>query len=937
MELSRRRFLHLSGALGAATALGGLAPFTARAGEVARPAAAAPSPLGRTSALHYVTPGRADDLIETGLPVGNGRLGALWSGDPATDTLCVSDGSLWSGGANDILDSGGQFPYDTDVDSADGFGTLSVLARLHLELPGHTDVVRYRRTLDLATGVAALDYRMHGARYRREVIASHPDDVVVVRLSQTGGGTYTGSLRLEGAHDDTTTARADDASASFAGALANGLRYAATVSAAGTGGRIDVADGTVTFAGCTEVVVVLTGGTDYVPDPDRDYRDRTLDPAAVAHDKVRAALGVPWTALLATHTTDHRALFDALAVDLGRSTSAQRGLSTPQRLAARAATGAAPDPELDATYLQFGRYLTICGSRDRLPTGLQGLWLDRNDPSWGADYHTDINLQMNYWLPDRAGLPSAFEALADYCLAQVPKWTAATQQLFQDPRNGFRNSSGTVAGWTTAISTNIHGGPGWWWHPAGNAWLCMSLYEHYQYTQDRAYLERILPLLRGACEFWQARLIERTVTDDSGTNRTVLVDDEDWSPENGPTGQVGVTYAQEAVWKLFQDYQDSCATLGSDEDFAATVAGLQHRLYLPRVSATTGWLEEWMTDANLGEVTHRHLSPLLGFSPGDRITLDESSAEILTGVRALLIARGMSSFGWGCAWRAMCWARLQDADRAYQLVGTVMTPSANFSNGAADNLFDMYSFGSSSVFQIDANYGTPTAMLDMLVYSRPGVITLLPALPDAWATAGSVTGLGARGGFTVDVAWKDAQVKSVAVRSEHGGSTELRFGDWSQRITVAAGGTVSVKPPNRPRTWSVRNRASGLVLQVPGGSTAAGTGLTQGVDTGADFQRWRMLPVGGGRFTLRNVHSGVIANVSGGGSNPGASIVQWPESGSTNEQWTQSADGGWSTIDNVRSGLPIGVRDSSTQPGAAIEQQTVTGDAGQQWRLVARY
>ena len=218
-------------------------------------------------------------------------------------------------------------------------------------------------------------------------------------------------------------------------------------------------------------------------------------------------------ALLGTHVADFRALSDTMSIDLGSSTAAQRAMDTWSRLQARAAGGGTPDPELEASYLQFGRYLTITGSRDGLPLSLQGPWLETNSPAWMSDYHTDINIEMNYWLTDRAGLSSCFDALANYCLSQLPCWTQLTKELFLDQRNRYRNTSGKVDGWAIAFSTNIYGGLGWWWHPAGNAWLCLSLWQHFEFTQDLGFLRKIYPLLKGAAQFWVARLITTTITD----------------------------------------------------------------------------------------------------------------------------------------------------------------------------------------------------------------------------------------------------------------------------------------------------------------------------------------------------------------------------------------------------------------------------------------
>ncbi|MFG2824840.1 glycoside hydrolase N-terminal domain-containing protein [Kitasatospora sp. NPDC048365] len=930
--LTRRTALRAALSLGAVLAVASLPEFTPRAGAATRPPLAL-VPDAQATALRYGTPGTEALIIEQGLPVGNGRLGALTTGDPSHDAFCLTDATLWTGGPNDTLNSGGQFPYGTT-----DFGTFGQLARVYLDVPAHTTAAigGYQRRLDLSNGLATATYTLGGVTYRREVFSSFPDDLLVIRLSQSGGGTYTGSLTLSGTRGESVTADAADASVSFTAALPNALKYATVLKAVGTGGTVSATGSKVTFTGCTEVVLLISGGTNYSTTA-TGYKDATRDPLAVARTTAASAAGATGTALLATHTADFQALQQKTTVNLGASTPAQRAMDTPARLAARAAAGAAPDPELEASYLQFGRYLAITGSRGSLPTNLQGLWVDRNNPDWMADYHTDINVQMNYWLPDRAGLGACFDAFADYCVSQYPSWQDITLRRFQDSRNHYRNTSGKVAGWTVAISTNIWGGNGWDWHPAGSAWLSNSLYEHYDYTQDAAYLARIYPLLKGACEFWQARLVTTTVTDPAtGAARQVLVDDHDWSPEHGPGDALGITYAQELVWQLFQNYRAAAAKLGRDSAFAATVADLQNRLHMPQVSATTGWLEEWMTDANLGETTHRHLSPLIGLFPGDRIDPDTTPTDVLVGATNLLTARGMDSYGWATAWRALCWARLHNADKAYQLVTTVMKPSVNFSNGTGINMFDMYSFGSRSTFQIDANFGTPTAMIEMLVHSRPGQVELLPALPNAWAASGSVTGVGVRGGFTLDFAWTGGQVTTLTLRSTGGTATTVRVGAWSRNVTLAAGGSVTLTPDPLavPPVVQFVNRASGKAIDDPGSSTTAGTALIQWTAHGGANQKWRAAPIGSGAWQFTNLASNLAIDVAGGGTAAGATIDQWNPTQATNQQWRPvDAGGGWVKLVSVRSGLVLGVAGGSTADGAGLQQQTDTGSTAQHWQL----
>lgn len=789
---ARRRILKMTGTMIALLPALGLPVFTGCTPSTRHPRGARP-PSADGLTLWYTTPATEPNAIQEATPIGNGRMGALVGGDPGRDFLYLTDSSMWLGGKNDSLGRDGQFGYETT-----DFGSFVMLAKLYIDVDDHafSGVTDYRRELDLSNGYMRVSYLKGNVRYMREIFASHPDDVIVVHLSQSGGGQYTGAIRLQGMHDETTRSDEHGAYGHFDGVLHNGLKYAASASIVSSSGSVSAEGPVLHFAKCESLTVLFCGGTNYLPDPAKGYMDASLDPLALARQKLVAASSLTAETLLHTHVADYRALYDTMHVDLGASTTQQKAWDTWTRLQERAKAGATADPEFEAAYLQFGRYLTIAGSRDTLPTSLQGLWLVGNQSPWMSDYHNDINVQMNYWLPDRAGLPSCFDALTKYCLSQVESWTAITRKHFNDPHNGFRNSSGKVAGWTVAISTNIFGGNGWWWHPAGSAWLCNSLWQHYQFTPDRDYLARIYPLLKGACEFWQARLLKSRVIDPvSGQERDVLIDDGDWSPEHGPTDAKGNTYSQELVWDLFENYRQASALLGLDASYRTLVGEMQAQLYLPRVSSETGWLEEWMTPKNLGETTHRHLSPLIGFFPGDRITTDTSPAPLIDGVTRLLEARGMTSYGWSCAWRALCWARLKNADKAYQLVITNLAPWQTRGNGTAMNLFDIYRLDDgSSAFQIDANYGTPTAIFEMLLYSRPGLIELLPALPTAWAARGEITGIGARDGFVVDMSWQAGEVTKVTVRSVGGTRTQLKFGSQVRTVSLRVGESLTITP-----------------------------------------------------------------------------------------------------------------------------------------------
>ncbi|MCL2541799.1 MAG: glycoside hydrolase family 95 protein [Nocardioidaceae bacterium] len=691
--------------------------------------------------------------MTAGFPVGTGRLGAIATGEPFAELLCLAEATLWTGGPNTSVDADGQFPYD------ERFGSFGQLARVRIELDdGDIKAIpdRYERTLDLATGVVTTTYHHNDGTHLRELWGSHPDDVVVVRMRQETP--MTGVVRLNGTRRE--DARTSGRIACFSARLDNGLPYAAALHVSGDG-EVSATDDGLAFRDCTTVTVLFAGATGYSSDASTGFVGRT-DPLTEVGARLDAASRRSADELLARHRADYQALAQGFSLELGTSTEA----------------------ELVATYVHLARHLMISGSRDSLPIGLQGLWIDRNDPPWKADLHTNINLQMSYWLPDRVGLSSCFDPLTDYCLSQLPVWERTTRAVFQDERNGFRNTSGSVAGWAVATSTNPWGGGGWRWNPAGNAWLAITLLDHVSYRNDHAELARILPLVRGACEFWEVRLLECD---------GVLVADHDWSPEHGPLDAIGITYAQELVWHLLDGYRRAARLLGVDGAYADRLDEMQARLHLPRPSSRTGHLEEWCGEDDLGEADHRHLSPLVGLFPGDRINLRDTPRVVVDAARELLHARGMEGYGWACAWRALCWARLGEGELSRRLVLTVLTPAEGSGNGTAPNLFDMYDLGDgSSVFQIDANLGTAAAVIEMLVQSRPGAIDLLPALPDAWADAGHVRGVGAHGGLHVDLHWRDGRPTSIVVRGRAGTTVDLVHEAWRTTVTLGDNGIAEV-------------------------------------------------------------------------------------------------------------------------------------------------
>ena len=632
---SRRGFLALAAASGAVTALGGLPAFAATPAP-RRPTASpmlAPNVAAKNQ-LWWQAPGSATSMIEQGLPVGNGRLGALASNDPSRELLTVTDATLWTGGRNDTLDGDGQFPYGRD-----DFGSLTMLATLTVDIPGHDlgAVDAYRRTLDLAQGLVTTAYDIGGVGYRREIFASRPDDVIVLHFTQQGGGTYTGAISLAGTHGEATTADPTGRYASFGASFANGLRYGAAVTAHSGTGTVAVTGTSISFTDCRDLTVIVSGGTDYAPTAATGFRDPSVAAGTAGPDKVLAAARESVRELLHTHVADVRAGVRAVR---HRPRHVVRRPARPGHLGADAGALARRRARPGAG----GRVppvrplpddLRVAGqSADRTPGAVAG----RQRPG------LDGRLPQRHQHPDEllAGRPGRprrhlrrVRGLLRCAVAGLDRHDPAALQ--RPRRNRFRNTSGRIAGWAVAFSTNPYGGSGWWWHPAatrGCARTCSSTTSTPRTapTWRRSTRCSRVPWSSGR-PGWSPR---PSPTRPASHARC-------WSPTG--TGRPNTGRRTPRATPTPRSWCGTCSgttaaatqVLGRDTAYARTIDGLRKRLYLPEVSPTSGWLQEWMSPDNLGETTHRHLSPLIGLFPGDRIRPDGSTpAEIVAGATALL-------------------------------------------------------------------------------------------------------------------------------------------------------------------------------------------------------------------------------------------------------------------------------------------------------------
>lgn len=745
--------------------------------------------------LRYDRP--AGKVWEAALPVGNGRLAAMVYGNPEGELIRLNENTVWAGGPNRndnphalaALPEIRQLIFDGKMKEASDMAAKNIQAEkihgmcyqpvgdLQLTFPGHEQYSAYTRELDLQTAVATTTYTVNGVKYTRQVLASIPDQAIIVHLTASKPGSLTFSAGMKSPQQSNVTVKGDNelVLSGISGekwGVPGKVKFQSQVRFKTSGGKTTASGDAISITGANAVTIYISIATNFV-----NYADISGDEVKRTTSYMTKVWPKNFNSLLKDHIAAYQHFFNRVQLDLGSTDS----IKNPTDIRVRDFRNG-NDPQLVTLYFQFGRYLLIAASQPGgQPANLQGIWNPLMDPPWGSKYTININTEMNYWPAEETNLSEMHEPLI-----QMVKDLSVTGR---ETAKVMYGAGGWVAHHNTdlwRITGPVDGIYSAMW-PMGGAWLSRHTWEKYLFNGDQQYLKTVYPALKGASEFYLDFLVEEP------THKWLVVSPS-MSPENNPKVYPGVSIAAGAtmdnqlVFDLFSNTIRAAEILQTDKALVDKMKAARDRLP-PMQVGQHSQLQEWLQDLDNPNDKHRHVSHLFGLYPANQISPYRTPA-LFTAARNSLLQRGDVSTGWSMGWKVNLWARLLDGNHAWKLIKDQLTPAGvnkgeNSGGGTYPNLFDAH-----PPFQIDGNYGCTAGICEMLLQSQDGAIHLLPALPDDWKK-GRVSGLRARGGFEIqEMVWENGQLSKITIRSTLGGNCRLRVPNALKengQLKVAAG------------------------------------------------------------------------------------------------------------------------------------------------------